>query len=120
MTVIALAPPPTPKKPETLEDLFRRACGEPGPRALMEWVFMEARAKGRLAVGERELRELEMQRFCILQRTWGMESQAARDILMTHGPSPMELGQAQAEVATATELASACSRMIELLSPRKV
>jgi len=116
VAALAPAPPPAAKKPENLEDLFRRACDRPGPRALQEWIFMEARAKGRLAVAERELRELEMQRFCILQRTWGMESQAARDILMTHGPSPMELGQAQAEVATATELASACSRMIELVS----
>jgi hypothetical protein len=116
MSVAALPTPAASRKPESLEDLFRRACEKPGPRALQEWIFMEARAKGRQAVAERELRELEMQRFCILQRTWGMESQAARDILMTHGPSPMEMGQAQAEVATTTELASACARMIEMLS----
>jgi hypothetical protein len=110
---------PVVKKPESLEDLFRRACATPGPRALVEWIFIEARAKGRLAVAERELRELENQRFCILHKTWGTDSDAARDLLMRHGPSPMELGLAQAEVATATEIASACARMIELSSRNK-
>jgi hypothetical protein len=104
------------RKPETLEELYRHACLPPGPRAVQAWIFREAKARGRLAVAEREMKELETQRFCILSKTWGTDSDAARDLLMRHGPSGIEIGQAEAELATAVELVSACGRMIELLS----
>ena len=104
------------RKPETLDELYHKSCLPPGPRAVQAWIWREAKAKGRLAVAERAMKELETQRFCILSKTWGTDSDAARDLLMRHGPSGIEMGLAEAELATAVELVSACARMIEMLS----
>jgi len=109
----------TARKPETLEDLFRKACADPTPRALQEWIFLEAKAKGDLVIAERELRALEAQRDAVVYRSWHLvETDAARALVMAHAPNDLEFGRAQAAVSRATEKVSVCARMIEHLSRR--
>ncbi len=116
----AAVPAPAPSRPpKPLEDLFRKACETQGPRALVEWMFLEAKAKGDLVIAERELRALEATRDAVVYRSWHLvETEAARALVMAHAPNEIDFGRAQREVSEATEKASVCAPLIEHLSRR--
>jgi hypothetical protein len=107
-------------KPQGINDLYRKAVGPRGVNAIEEWIFLEARARGRLAVAERRLKELETRTFCVLSRAWSYgDLDHAREIVMKHAPDDIEIYKAETAVADATEEVSACGRMIEQLRTTK-
>lgn len=103
------------KKPPTIDDLKRLSVQPPGPRALQQWIFLEGAAKGRLAVAERRMREIENHMFVVLNKSWSYEVETARELVMKHAPDDIQIYKAEVALADATEEASICGRMIEYL-----
>jgi hypothetical protein len=104
------------KKPQGIKDLYRKAVEAPAA-TLVEWVFLEAKARGRLAIAERRMKEIETRTFCVLSRAWSYgDLEHARQIVMQHAPDDIEIHKAEVALADATEEVSACGRMIEHLT----
>ena len=107
------------KAPKTIEDLKRLSVQPPGPHALQQWIFLEGAAKGRLAVAERRMREIENHTFVVLNKSWGFDVETARQLVMQHAPDDIQIHKAEVALADATEEVSICGRMIEHLRNQK-
>jgi len=107
------------KKPQTIEDLKRLSVQPSGPHALQQWIFLEGAAKGRLAVAERRMREIENHMFVVLNKSWGFDVETARELVMKHAPDDIQIHKAEVALADATEEVSICGRMIEHLRTTK-
>lgn len=107
------------KKPSTLADLYRKAIGAKGPHVLVEWIFLEARAAGRLEVAQAQLKRLGEEDYLIRSRAYSFQSEAARSLAMEEEIHPLKFHKAEIALSDAREQLSVCARMIALLGGQK-
>lgn len=118
----ALVPPPVaplddaPKAPPDLRELYRMA--KAGKFTLQDWIFFEARARGKLAVAERQHKRLEEEDRDVRFQAGRFETDVARAQVMANAPSHLRWHAAEQAVADATAEVSVCGRMIEVLGKK--
>lgn len=110
-----VAPPDdAPKAPDDLRELYRKIRTE--KYTLVDWIFFEARARGRLAVAERQHRRIEDEDRDVRFQAGRYDTDVARAQVMQRAPDHIRWHKAEQAVSDATAEASVCGRMIELLS----
>lgn len=102
-----------PASPPTLGELFTKANA--GRTSLVEWVYMEARFRGRLVVAEKRLARLEGMDSAVQYRTACLETDAAMQLALQHRVAPHAMAEAEEDVRDAAEAFAFCSRMIEIV-----
>jgi len=122
MAVSAMPLPPVaplddaPKAPPDLKELYRRS--RDGKYTLTDWIFFEARARGRLAIAERQHKRLEEEDRDVRFQAGRFDTDVARAQVMQNAPAQLRWHRAEQDVADATAEVSVCGRMIELLSKK--
>jgi hypothetical protein len=122
MAVAAVGQPPVaplddaPRAPSDLRELYRKA--KAGTYTQLDWVFFEARARGRLAVADRQHRRLEEEDRDVRFQAGRFDTDVARAQVMQNAPDHIRWHKAEQAVADATAEVSVCGRMIEMLSKK--
>ena len=91
----------------------------PTPRermaAVLRWTARVANVKGVLTLADRGLRQQEQIELQCRFRADGMPTDAGAQLVMSHGPSEVEMGRARADYSRAVELLELAERIARLL-----
>ncbi len=111
-------------KPETLEQLYRKAVadvGAGGPAVCVEWAFIHAKAVASQTIAIRQLAHLENRDRDAHIRAGGVFNESMIEAILKDAPSPQEIQNATEIVEETTAWVTASEQVIALLArPRPV
>lgn len=102
-------------RPE-LAKLYRDAIGDGVKKDLAKWIFLEAKARGRMEIAERQIRRLESRQLAVESRAAGQLGEAMVMAVLANSVSVVEWHKAEQALSDAVEEVSACKAMVDVLS----
>lgn len=110
-----MAAEPEQTRPELVR-LYQLAIGDGVKRELAKWIFLEAKARGRMEVADRQMKRLESRQLAVESRAAGQLSDSMVESVLRNSVAPTEWWKAEQALSDAVEEVSACKAMVDVLS----